>query len=188
MKKISIARRGFAFFWASLLVLGLLASGTVCAADAAENAVRFAELDEAAEKILNEVTVLGGEMAALEEARVLSPKTQLLVLVTVDPSPFFQLDAVQLQIDEHPAAYHQYTEPELAALQQGGSHRLFWDNVPAGRHQLTVSMMGRVPKDPDFQRESTMMVISGVGRRVVELRVASGKSQPFPEISLKEWK
>lgn len=173
---------------ASLAGLGLLASGMAFAAGAAKDAERFTQLDEAAEKILNQVIELGGEMTALEEARALSPKTQLMVLVTVDPSPFFQLDAVQLQIDEQPAAYHQYTEPELAALQQGGSHRLFWDNVSAGRHQLTVSMMGRVPKDPDFQRESTMMIISGVGRRVVELRVTSGKSQPFPEVSLKEWK
>jgi len=165
-----------------------MASAAGVTASATENAGRFAQLDAAAEKILNEVTALGGEMAALEEARELSPKTQLLLLVTVDPSPFFQLDAIQLQIDEHAAAYHQYTKPELVALQQGGSHRLFWDNVPAGRHQLTVSMMGRVPKDPDFQRESTLVIISGVGRRVVELRVASGKSQPFPEMSLKEWK
>jgi hypothetical protein len=162
------------------------------AADVAEgttkSTARFAQLDAASEQILNEVTALGAEMAVLEEARELSPKTQLLVLVTVDPSPFFQLDAIQLQIDEQAASFHEYTEAELLALQQGGSHRLFWDNVPAGRHQLTVSMMGRVPKDPDFQRESTLVIISGVGRRVVELRVTSGKSQPFPEMSLKEWK
>ncbi len=192
MKNVSLARRRFAFLSASLAGLGLLASGMAYAAgvtaSATENVARFAQLDEAAEKILNKVTALGGDMAVLEEARELSPKTQLLLLVTVDPSPFFQLDAIQLQIDEHAAAYHQYTKLELAALQQGGSHRLFWDNVPAGRHQLTVSMMGRVPKDPDFQRESTLVIISGVGRRVVELRVASGKSQPFPEMSLKEWK
>jgi hypothetical protein len=160
------------------------------AADAAEEvaADRFAQLDAAAEQVLNEVTALGAEMAVLDEARELSPRTQLLVLVSVDPSSFFQLDAIQLQIDERTASFHQYTEPELLALQSGGSHRLFWDNVPAGRHQLKVSMMGRVPKDPDFQRESTMTIISGVGRRVVELHIASGKSQPFPELSLKEWK
>ena len=32
------------------------------------------------------------------------------------------------------------------------------------------------------------MIISGVGRRVVELRVAAGKNQAFPELSIKEWK
>ncbi|HEC18920.1 MAG TPA: hypothetical protein ENI97_06200 [Gammaproteobacteria bacterium] len=158
------------------------------AEETASGAARFAQLDADTEQVLNEVAALGAEMAALEEARELSPKTQLLVLVSVDAIPFFQLDAIQLQIDEHTASFHQYTPRELAALQQGGSHRLFWDNVPAGRHQLTVSMMGRVPKDPDFQREIAMVTITGVGRRVVEVRISPGKSQPFPELALKEWK
>lgn len=192
MKKINIARRGFAFLGASLVIFGLLTSGLAVAANAAEDAAarvaRFAQLDAATEQVLNEVTTLGAEMAVLEEARELSSKSQLLVLVTVDPSLFFQLDAIQLHIDERAASYHQYTDKELAALRQGGSHRLFWDNLPSGRHQLTVSMMGRVPKDPDFQRESKLVIISGVGRRVVELRVTSGKSQPFPEMSLQEWR
>lgn len=191
MKKINIARRGFAFLGAGLL-LGLLASGMAVAENAAEEAAareaRFAQLDATTEQVLNEVTLLGAEMAVLEEARELSSKSQLLVLVTVDPSPFFQLDAIQLHVDEQAVAHHQYSDAELAALRQGGSHRLFWDNLPSGRHQLTVSMMGRVPKDPDFQRESKLVIISGVGRRVVELRVTSGKSQPFPEMSLREWK
>lgn len=190
MKILSITRRGLAFWLTGVACLGLLASAVALAADAAEDvaAERFAQLDAAVEQVLNEVTALGAEIAVLEEAHELSPKTQLLVLVTVDPSAFFQLDAVQLQIDERTASFHQYTPAELSALQSGGSHRLFWDNVPAGRHQLKVSMMGRVPRDPDFQRESTMTFISGVGRRVVELRITSGKSQPFPELSLKEWK
>ena len=91
-------------------------------------------------------------------------------------------------IDGNAASFHQLSEEELKALSQGGSHRLFWDNVPAGRNQLTARVMGHVPKDPDFQRESTLMIISGVGRRVVELRVATGKNQAFPELSIKEWK
>lgn len=192
MKKINIARRRFAFLGAGLLGLGLLSSGMAVAASATEDAAarvaRFAQLDAATEQVLNEVTLLGAEMAVLEEARELSSKSQLLVLVTVDPSPFFQLDAIQLHIDEKAVSFHQYTDAELAALGQGGSHRLFWDDLPPGRHQLTVSMMGHVPKDPDFQRESKLMIISGVGRRVVELRVTSGKSQPFPEMSLRESK
>jgi hypothetical protein len=188
MKKMSITRRGFAFWLAGLT--GLLVSGMTSAADVAEESAagRFAQLDAATEQLLNEVTTLGAEMAALEEAREMPLKTQLLVLVSVDPSPFFRLEALQLQIDENTATFHQYTEEELAALQDGGSHRLFWSNLPAGRHQLTVSMMGQVPKDPDFQRESSLVIISGVGRRVVELHIASGKNQPFPEMSLQEWR
>lgn len=190
MNRLSITRRGPAFWLMGFAGWGLLASGMALAAGTAEDsaAERFAQLDAATEQVLNGVTALGAEMVMLEEARELSPKTQLLLLVSVDPSPFFQLEAVQLQIDGQAVALHQYTEKELQALQQGGSHRLFWGNVPAGRHQLVVSMMGQVPRDPDFQRESSLVIVSGVGRRVVEMRVASGKSQPFPEMSLRELK
>ena len=190
MKKTRITRRGMAFCLRGVIYWGLLVPGLLLTAHAADDSMAgdFAQLDADAEQVLNEVAKLGAEMAMLEEARELSPKTQLLLLVTTDPSPFFQLQAVQLQIDGKVVVLHQYSEKELLALRQGGSHRLFWDDVPAGRHQLTVSMMGSVPKDPDFQRESTMTIISGSGRRVLELHVASGKSQPFPEVSLKEWK
>ncbi len=192
MKKVNIMWRQFSLFWVGLASLGLLIPAMAYAIGEAKGAVagtaRFVQLDADAERVLNEMVMLGAEMVALEEARELPSETRLLVLVTVEPSPFFQLETIQLQIDERMASFHQYTETELAALQQGGSHRLFWGNVPAGQHQLTVSMMGRVPKDPDFQRKSTLVMVSGEGRRVVELRVAPGKSQPFPEMSLKEWK
>jgi len=192
MKKVIVVWRWSAFLGMSLVGLWLAMSGMAHAADETEGVVaeakRFVQLDASAERILNEVTALGAEMLVLEEAQKLSPQTRLLVLVAVDPSPFFQLEAIQLQINERMVAFHQYTETELAALKQGGSHRLFWDNVPVGQHKLTVSMMGHVPKDPDFQRKSTLVMASGEGRRVVELRVVPGKSQPFPEMSLKEWK
>lgn len=185
------------FLGAFVAGLGLLGAGPTYAAaetgtdsstNAAERAARFQQLDAEVEKILDDVVTLGAEMAVLKETRELSPQTQLLVLVSIEPSSFFQLDAVQFQVDGQTTAFHQYSESELNALSQGGSHRLFWDNVPAGRHQLKALLIGRVPKDPDFQREAEMVLISGAGRRVLELRVATGKKQTFPELSIKEWK
>lgn len=201
MKQVS-AKRLLSSLWfmgalvASLALagMGMLGAGSAYAAEetgmgsAADAAARFQQLDADVEKILDDVVTLGAEMAVLEQARELSPQTQLLVLVSIDPSAFFQMDAVQLQIDGQTASFHQYTDEELKALSQGGSHRLFWANVPAGRHQLTALLMGRVPKDPDFQREAALMIVSGMGRRVIELRVATGKNQAFPELSIKEWK
>lgn len=180
-----------------MVVLGVSVAAPVYAAPEAPAAqathtggdpAPFQQLDAQVEQILDEVVNLGGEMAVLEETRALSPNTQLLVLVSIEPSAFFQLEAIQLEIDGKTTSFHQYSEAELDALSQGGSHRLFWDNVPAGRHQLVASVMGQVPKDPDFQRQATLMVDTGEGRRVLELRVATGKNQVFPELLIKEWK
>ena len=201
MEQVSAKRRVSALWFVGLWFagLGLTGAGLTHAAPISETVTkssagdidheaRFQQLDAEVEQILTDVVALGADMAVLDEAKELSPKKQLLVLVSLEPSAFFQLDAIQLQIDEQTATFHQYTDEELAALSQGGSHRLFWDDVPAGRHKLTAVLMGHVPKDPDFQREASLSIISGTGRRVVELHVASGKSQAFPELSIEEWK
>jgi hypothetical protein len=148
----------------------------------------FKRLDAVVEKTLNEVVILGADMAILEESRELSPKNQLLVLVSVDQSRFFRLEAIQLNIDNRTVSYHQYEEEELVALMDGGSQRLFWDDVPPGSHELSVSLFGSIPNDPDFMREATQMIVTGAGRRVVELRVATGRNQVFPNLSIREWK
>ena len=148
----------------------------------------FQRLDTEVEQILNDVAALGAEMAILEESRELSSQNQLLVLVSMDHSAFFRLEAIQLNIDDRTVSYHQYEGAEQDALMKGGSQRLFWDDIPPGRHQLSVSLFGRVPNDPDFQREVTQMIVTGVGRRVVELRVATGANQAFPDFFVKEWK
>lgn len=169
--------------WSVSVMTGLVFPSAIFAEETS-----FQKLDAEVEEVLNEVVSLGAEMAILEESRELSTSNQLLVLVSIDPSPFFKLEAIQLKVDDRTASYHQYSEADLEAMVQGGSHRLFWDDVPSGRHQLSLALFGRVPGDPDFQREATHMVTVGTGRNVVELRVSSGMSQAFPEISIKEWK
>ena len=148
----------------------------------------FKRLDAAVELVLNDVVALGADMAVLEESREMSSQNQLLVLVSVDRSNFFRLEAIQLNIDNRAVSYHQYEEKELEALMKGGSQRLFWDDVPPGRHELSVSLFGRVPNDPDFQREAAQMIITGTGRRVVELNITTGTNQAFPNLSIREWK
>lgn len=145
-------------------------------------------LDAQTERLINEVLSLGGEMAVLAEKQTLSNNAQLLVLVSVEPSEFFELGAVQLKLDGKDLTYHQYTPDEFQAMQRGGAFRLYWDDVKPGRHELIASLFGRLPRDPDFQRQSSLSFISGTGHQVVEIRVARGKSQAFPEMSIKEWK
>jgi hypothetical protein len=148
----------------------------------------FKRLDAEVEKTLNEVVTLGADMAILEESRELSSQHQLLVLVSVDQSKFFRLDAIQLNIDNRTVSYHQYEEEELVALMNGGSQRLFWDDLPSGPHELTVSLFGSIPNDPDFMRTATHKIVIGARRSVVEMRVATGRNQVFPNLSIREWK
>jgi hypothetical protein len=182
MERACVRRYALAVWLIGATVINIFSVGVY----AAES--DFKRLDAEVEKTLNEVVSLGADMAILEESRELSPKNQLLVLVSVDQSKFFRLEAIQLNIDNRTVSYHQYEENELIALMDGGSQRLFWDDVPPGRHELSVSLFGSIPNDPDFMREATQVIITGERRSVVELRVATGRNQVFPNLSIREWK
>jgi hypothetical protein len=162
--------------------MGVMTVATAFADDSS-----YQQLDSSIERALNDVVDLGADMAIVEESNELSQSNQMLVLVSLEQSDFFKLDAIQFDIDGRTASYHQYTDAELVALAQGGSQRLFWDDIPPGRHKLSVSLFGHVPNDPDFHRQATRMIQTGNGRRVVELKVSGGNNHIFPDLSIKEW-
>jgi hypothetical protein len=157
-------------------------------ADAAQKQYdNFQELDVEAEKVLREVLDLSSDLAIIDEQHVNPPKNQLLVLVTLQPSKFFELDFVELQIDNQVVAAHPYTEKDIAAMVRGGGHRLYLANLPAGTHELKAKFVGKVPRDPDYRREAIFKFISGVNRTLIELYINSGENNSFPQFTVREW-
>lgn len=147
----------------------------------------FSSLDREAEKLLKEVLNLSSDLSILDEQHANPAKNQLLVLVTLQPSSFFELDYVELKVDNQVVAAHPYTEKEIGALLRGGGHRLYLANLPAGMHQLKAVFVGKVPRDPDYQREASFTFISGVDRTVIELYVNSVENNGFPQFTIKEY-
>jgi len=147
----------------------------------------FQELDVEAENVLREVLELSSDLAIIEEQHVNPPKNQLLVLVTLQPSKFFELDFVELQIDDQVVAAYPYTEKDIAAMVRGGGHRLYLSNLPAGTHDLKAKFVGKVPRDPDYRGEANFKFISGVNRTLIELYINSGENNSFPQFTIREW-
>ncbi len=147
----------------------------------------FQELDVEAEALLREVLDLSSDLAIIDEQHSNPPKNQLLVLVTLQPSKFFQLEYVELKIDNQMVAAHPYSDRDIAALVRGGGHRLYLANLPAGTHELEAKFVGQVPRDPDYQREAKFKFISGVNRTLIELYINGGESGGFPQFTVKEW-
>ncbi|MCI0505882.1 MAG: hypothetical protein L0Z73_07185 [Gammaproteobacteria bacterium] len=147
----------------------------------------FQSLDVEAEKLLHEVLDLSSDLAITSEEHVNPPKNQLLVLVTLQPSKFFELDYVELEIDQQAVAAQPYTEKDIAAMVRGGGHRLYLANLPAGTHELKAKFVGKVPRDPDYRREATFKFISGVNRTLIELYINSGENSGFPQFTIREW-
>jgi len=147
----------------------------------------FQNLDVEAENVLREVLDLSSDLAIVSEQHINPPKNQLLVLVTLQPSKFFELDYVELIVDNQMVAAHPYDEKDIAAMIRGGGHRLYLANLPAGTHELKAKFVGKVPRDPDYQREATFKFISGVNRTLVELYINSGDNSGFPQFTVREW-
>ena len=147
----------------------------------------FQKLDVEAENVLREVLDLSSDLAIIDEQQVNPAKNQLLVLVTLQPSKFFELDFIELKIDNQIVAAHPYTEKDISAMVRGGGHRLYLANLPAGTHELQAKFVGKVPRDPDYRREAAFKFIAGVNRTLIELYINSGDNNSFPQFTIREW-
>lgn len=180
-----------------IMIVWILVSAEVLAADnhartkASESPgvaplASFRTLDEQTELLVKEVLNLGSDLSILQEREDNPEKFQLLILVTHDATKLFALDLIQVEIDGNVVAAYQYSSADVAAMVRGGSHRLYMANVPAGMHEVSAVMVGRIPRNPDYQREATYKFLSGVSRTVLELNVSS-KHKGYPLLMIREW-
>ena len=146
----------------------------------------FRSLDQETELLVKEVLDLSSDLAIIQEEEDNPANHQLLVLVTFDPTKLFTLDYIQLEVDNEVVAAYQYSENDLQALKRGAGHRLYVANLPAGMHEVYATMVGRIPRDPDYKSEVAYKFVSGVSRTVLELNVSS-KTKGFPILAIKEW-
>ena len=153
---------------------------------ASETLSEFRSLDQQTELLVKEVMDLSSDLAIIQEEEDNPANHQLLVLVTFDPTKLFALDYIQLEVDNEIVAAYQYSESDLAALKRGAGHRLYVAKLPAGMHEVYATMVGRIPRDPDYKSEVAYKFVSGVSRTVLELNVSS-KSKGFPVLAVKEW-
>jgi hypothetical protein len=151
-----------------------------------ESLSTFRSLDQETELLVKEVMDLSSDLAIIQEEEDNPANHQLLVLVTFDPTKLFALDYIQLEVDDEIVAAYQYSERDLQALKRGAGHRLYVANLPAGMHEIYATMVGRIPRDPDYKSEVAYKFVSGVSRTVLELNVSS-KSKGFPVLAVKEW-
>jgi hypothetical protein len=180
----------------ALFVAGLLALTTVQAEEAAPvpappaaaaSPVAPASVDSEVQVLKDEVLDLNRELFLLEEELLFPANTQVAVFVSMDVGDFFDLDSVQLRIDDKPVSNYLYTEREVAALIRGGVHRIYLGNLKTGQHELTAVFTGRGPHERDYRRGATLKVEKGIGAKFVELRISDRESKQQPEFLVKEW-
>ena len=173
----------------SLIVLMATVVGItfVSSAFAADATTSRQALDGQIQALKQDVIELNRDLLVLEEELLFPASTQLAVFVSMDVGTLFQLDSVQLKVDNAVVANYLYTEREISALQRGGVQRLHLGNLRAGKHELVAVFTGKGPHDRDYRRGTTLTFDKATGPKYIELQIRDETRSLQPEFRVKEW-
>ena len=174
-----------------LLSLGLLVS-LPSVANAAETAGKpqtsqYKSMDQKTQSLKQEVMELNRDLLALEEELLFPASTQVAVFVSMDIGSLFELDAVEVKLDDKVVAHYLYTQREIEALRRGGVHRLYLGNLRVGKHELVAFFTGKGPHDRDYRRGATLEFEKQTEPRYIELQISDVTRNLQPEFRVKEW-
>ena len=152
---------------------------------AAENSA--ANLDDKIQTLKKEVMKLNRDLFILEEELLFPTSTQVAVFLSTDVGNYFQLDSVQLKIDDKVVANYLYTKQEREALTKGGVQRLFIGNVKKGKREIVAIFKGPGPNGREYTRGTTHVFEKGSGTKYIELKITDVSQKLQPEFVVKEW-
>jgi len=171
-----------------LTVALLLATEPVTAAEEQGGSAAFQSLDKRIQNTKQEVLELNRDLFVLEEELLFPASTQVAVFLSVDVGEFFQLDSVQLKLDNKVVTNYLYTERESAALLRGGVHRLHMGNLRAGKHELVAVFTGKGTHERDYRRATTLVFEKTTEPKYIELQIRDVEKKLQPEFQVKESK
>ncbi len=144
-------------------------------------------LDEEVQALKQEVLDLNRDLFLLEEELLFPSSTQLSVFVSVDIGSYFDLDSIQIKLDDKVVSNYLYTEREVGALHRGGVHRIYTGNVKSGTHELVALVVGRGPRERDYRRGASIEFNKTLGPKYIELRITDDTRKQQPRFAFKEW-
>jgi hypothetical protein len=147
----------------------------------------FRGLDEKAQSLKEQVLELNRDLFLLEEELLFPATTQVAVFLSMDVGELFQLDAVQVKIDNKVVANHLYTDREIGALFRGGVQRLYTGNLRTGKHELVAFFTGKGPKGRDYRRGTTLVFEKETDAKFIELKIIDDTRKQQPDFAVKEW-
>ena len=139
------------------------------------------------ESLKNEVLELNRDLFVLEEDLLFSANTQINVYLSMNSGKLFNLDSVQLKIDDTIVSNYLYTQQELNALSRGGVQRLYIGNLTSGEHEITAIFTGRGPSKRTFKRATSKKIEKTNEAQFVELKIIDNPSKEQADFFVKVW-
>lgn len=169
------------------LLCFILAAGPVCAADATAVRGESQSLDGKVQALKKDVMELNRDLLVLEEELLFPASTQVAVFVSIDIGNLFDLDAVEVKLDDKVVGHYLYTQREIEALRRGGVQRLFLGNLRVGKHELVAFFTGKGPHGRDYRRGATLAFEKQTDPKYIELQIKDATHNLQPEFHVKEW-
>jgi hypothetical protein len=144
-------------------------------------------LDTRIQQAKADVIQLNRDLLVLEEELLFPANTQLAVFVSMDVGKLFQLESVQLKLDDKLIANYLYTPHEVQAFHRGGVQRLHLGHLKAGKHVLTAVFTGLGPHERDYRRATTLEFDKPAGAKFIELQIRDLQAKLQPEFQVKVW-
>jgi hypothetical protein len=179
-------------FLAALALSGEVVAQTPAAAPAAQTvsaapATQSASLDNRVQDLKSDVIKLNRDLLVLEEELLFPASTQVALFVSMDVGKLFELDSVQIKLDDKLVSNYLYTPLEVQALHRGGVQRVYVGNLKSGTHEIVAFFTGGGPHARDYKRGTTIKFDKGNEPKYIELRIKDSTGKLQPEFDVKVW-
>jgi hypothetical protein len=146
-----------------------------------------AGLDNRIQELKGDVIRLNRDLLVLEEELLFPANTQVALFVSMDVGKLFELDSVQIKLDDKLVTNYLYTPLEVQALHRGGVQRVYLGNLKAGTHEIVAFFTGGGPHYRDYKRGTTLKFDKGTDPKYIELRIKDSTGKLQPEFDVKVW-
>ncbi|HET7863883.1 MAG TPA: AraC family transcriptional regulator [Burkholderiaceae bacterium] len=144
-------------------------------------------LDGRIQDLKSDVIRLNRDLLVLEEELLFPANTQVAVFVSMDVGKLFELESVQVKLDDKVVTNFLYTPLQVQAFHRGGVQRVYLGNLRAGPHTLVAFFTGRGPHERDYKRGTTLKFDKGTDPKYIELQIKDSTGKIQPEFEVKVW-
>lgn len=146
-----------------------------------------AGLDTRIQELKSDVIRLNRDLLVLEEELLFPANTQVAVFVSMDVGKLFELESVQVKLDDKVVTNFLYTPLQVQAFHRGGVQRVYLGNLRSGPHTLVAFFTGRGPHERDYKRGTTLKFDKGTDPKYIELQIKDSTGKIQPEFEVKVW-
>ena len=144
-------------------------------------------LDTRIQDLKSDVIRLNRDLLVLEEELLFPANTQVAVFVSMDVGKLFELESVQIKLDDKVVTNYLYTPLEVQALHRGGVQRVHVGNLKSGEHEIVAFFTGKGPHERDYKRGTTIKFEKGTDAKYIELQIKDSTGKLQPEFDVKVW-